>query len=187
MSSPLIVKFQAGSSGAWRIENIAPVVGESLPAAEYLNILEGAQDSSSVEMPKWTLRGFTSNSRYATREETALLATRQEGLGRPKAMCGALIPIRKNAAWWALAQDERRAILEEQSRHIQIGLDYLPAIARRLHHGRDLGEPFDFVTWFEFPVSDKAAFEELVCRLRETREWSYVDREVDIRVYRASY
>lgn len=184
MSSPLIVRFQAGSSGIWRITNIAPVVGESLPNAEYLDILEGRQQSTAVEMPKWTLRGFTSNARYATREETAQLAARQKGLGRPGAICAALIPIRKNAAWWALAQDERRAIIEEQSHHIQIGLDYLPAIARRLHHGRDLGEPFDFVTWFEFPASHKAAFEELVRRLRDTREWSYVDREVDVRLYR---
>jgi enoyl-[acyl-carrier-protein] reductase (NADH) len=53
-------------------------------------------------------------------------------------------PARKHAkseAWWALAQDRRRAILEEQSRHIAIGMEYLPAIARRLHHGRELGEP----------------------------------------------
>src|SRR5438477_5729245 len=27
-------------------------------------------------------------------------------------------PIRKSAAWWALAQDERRAVLEERSHHI---------------------------------------------------------------------
>lgn len=33
------------------------------------------------------------------------------------------------AAWWALAQDERRAIFGEQSRHIGIGLKYLPAVA----------------------------------------------------------
>jgi hypothetical protein len=32
----------------------------------------------------------------------------------------------KTAAWWDLAQDERRAIFEEQSRHIGIGMEYLP-------------------------------------------------------------
>ena len=58
----------------------------------------------------------------------------------------------------------------------------LPAVARRLHHGRDLGEPFDFLTWFEFAPQDTAAFEELVGRLRATEEWSYVVREVDIRL-----
>ena len=50
---------------------------------------------------------------------------------------------------WALTQEERRAILEEKSHHNQIGMDALPAVARRLHHCRDLGtdEPFDFITY----------------------------------------
>ena len=64
------------------------------------------------------------------------------------------------------------------------GLDYLPAVARRLHHGRDLGEPFDFLTWFEFASEHATAFEDLVRRLRETEEWAYVEREIDIRLAR---
>ena len=83
-----------------------------------------------------------------------------------------------------LAQDERRRIFEESSHHVAIGLEYLPAVARRLHHGRDLGEPFDFLTWFEFAPKHAAAFEELVLRLRETEEWTYVEREIDIRLVR---
>ena len=88
----------------------------------------------------------------------------------------------KSEAWWALAQDERRAIFEESSRHIAIGLEYLPAVARRLHHSRELGEPFDFLTWFEYAPHDTDAFEELVRRLRATEEWRYVEREVDVRL-----
>ncbi len=53
-------------------------------------------------------------------------------------------------------------------------------MARRLHHGRDLGEPFDLLTWFEFGPADEEAFEELVGRLRVTEEWTYVVHEVDI-------
>ncbi len=64
-------------------------------------------------------------------------------------------------------------------------MKYLPAIARRLHHCRDLGEPFDFLTWFEYAPKHSEAFEELVGRLRETEEWVYVEREVDIRLTRA--
>jgi hypothetical protein len=67
---------------------------------------------------------------------------------------------------------------------VAVGLEYLPRIARRLHHGRDLGEPFDFLTWFEFAPIDAAAFDELVARLRVTEEWRYVVREVDIRLAR---
>jgi hypothetical protein len=63
-------------------------------------------------------------------------------------------------------------------------MHYLPAIARQLLHGRDLGEPFDFLTWFEFAPGDAPAFDELLARLRATEEWSYVEREVEIRVSR---
>ncbi|HTD17547.1 MAG TPA: hypothetical protein VK673_20345 [Chthoniobacterales bacterium] len=77
------------------------------------------------------------------------------------------------------------AILEEDSRHIAIGLEYLPAIARRLHHSRELHEPFDFLTWFEYAPEHSAAFEEVVSRLRNTKEWEYVDREIDIRLVRS--
>jgi hypothetical protein len=81
-----------------------------------------------------------------------------------------------------MAQDERRAVLEEYSHHIAIGLRYLPNVARRLHHKRELGEAFDFLTWFEYAPEDSAAFEELVQYLRATPEWQFVDREVDIRL-----
>jgi len=108
----------------------------------------------------------------------------QPPLARPDSTRAALIPVKKSAAWWALTQDERRAIFEERSAHIAIGLGYLPAIARRLHHGRDLGEPFDFLTWFEFAPADVGRFDELVARLRATVEWKYVEREVDVRLSR---
>lgn len=83
-----------------------------------------------------------------------------------------------------MAQDERLAIYEERSRHTTIGLEYLPRIARKLHHCRDLGEPFDFLTWFEFAPEHEPAFDALLTRLRASEEWTYVDREIDIRVHR---
>ena len=65
-------------------------------------------------------------------------------------------------------------------------MEYLPAIARRLHHCRDLSEaePFDFLTWFEFAKKETAAFDELLSRLRATEEWKYVEREVEVRFIR---
>lgn len=181
MPPPLSVVFAAGDSGLWRIDRITPVVGDALPAASFLAVHE---NRAAPGAPVWSLRGTTSNTRYATRAETGSLTARQQGLGRPDATLAALIPIRKTEAWWTLAQDERRAIFEESSRHIAIGLDYLPSVARRLHHSRELGEPFDFLTWFEFAAHDADAFDHLVGRLRETEEWRYVDREVDIRLSR---
>jgi len=137
-------------------------------------------------MAGWVLRGITSNERYVERVEKSQLVSKQQGLGRPESTRAALIPIRKNAAWWTMTQDERRTIFEEQSRHTMIGLRYLPAVARRLHHCRDLSEnePFDFLTWFEFAPTHESEFDELLCELRVSAEWKYVEREVDIRLVR---
>ncbi len=183
MSSSVPVRFVGGAVGDWRLDRIEPVRGEGLPAAEKLVVLEGVGTAVPAEVV-WALRGVTSNERYVNRAEHDMLAAKQPSLGRPSATRAALIPIRKSDAWWELAQDERRAILGERSRHIEIGREYLPAVARRLYHSRDLGEPFDFLTWFEYAPQDARAFEDLVARLRQTEEWSYVEREVDIRLSR---
>jgi chlorite dismutase len=183
MSSPLVVAFAAGNTGAWTIQSIKPVAGKSLPHATRLDVVEGSSALPRA-YERWRLRGVTSHVRYTHRAEVDALATKQEGLGRAPATCAALIPIRKSAEWWAMAQDERRIVLEEQSRHIAIGMEYLPPVARRLHHCRDLAEPFDFLTWFEFSPEHGQAFEELLQRLRQSREWEFVEREVDIRLSR---
>ena len=109
------------------------------------------------------------------------------GSGLPAAeRLAVLIPIRKTDSWWAIAQDERRAILEDQSHHIAVGLEYLPAVARRLHPSRELGEQSDFLTWFEYAPEQAEEFEKLMRRLRRTPEWKYVDREVYIRLTHAA-
>ena len=184
-SVPRLFTFAGGSSGTWRVAETRPVVGESLPATAALSVVAaGAGDDASDGDAVWRLRGIVSNERYVERAEKDALVSKQEGLGRPACTRAALIPIRKNAAWWALTQDERRHVFEAQSQHIAIGLRYLPAIARRLHHCRDLGpdEPFDFLTWFEYTPADAGAFEDLVGKLRDSPEWRFVDREVDIRL-----
>lgn len=180
MATPQIIAFTAGESGDWRIRSITAVAGPSLDMAPRLAVTPAAEALPG----RWSLTGTTSNARYATRAEMGQLAARQEGLGRPQAMLAALIPIRKTEAWWDLAQDERRAIFEERSGHTAIGLDYLPAVARRLHHCRDLGGPFDFLTWFEFAADDEPAFDAMLARLRATEEWRFVAAEVDIRLVR---
>jgi chlorite dismutase len=181
MVSPLHVAFVGGATGPWRVDRLEAVRGEGMPVVERLSVLE-ARDMPLPEGAIWVLRGVSSNERYVTRAEHQALTERQRPLGRRAATSAALIPVRKNDEWWDLPQDERRAIFEERSRHIGIGLEYLPAVARRLHHGRDLGEEFDFLTWFEYAPTHANAFEELVTRLRQTDEWSYVEREIDIRL-----
>jgi chlorite dismutase len=176
--------FTAADVGPWRILSIRAVTGETLPEARSLNV---SASSAGIPSPvSWSLSGITSNERYVTRAEKARLVQRQEDLGRPEATRAVLIPIRKSESWWALTQDERRAILEEQSRHIAIGLDYLPAVARKLYHCRDISgqEPFDFLTWFEFAPKDESQFDDLLDALRRSEEWTYVEREVEVRLER---
>jgi chlorite dismutase len=173
--------FVGGPTGPWLIRSMRALIGETLPMASHLIMGEGLIIPPDAA---WRLLGVASNLRYTTTAERVALTEVQEGLGRPEARQAALIPIRKNAAWWALAQDDRRAILEERSHHIAIGLRYLPAVARKLFHARDLGEPFDFLTWFEFAPEHAAAFDALLAELRASPEWGYVEREIEIRVER---
>jgi chlorite dismutase len=177
----VLVTFTGGASGPWQVRTMALIAGAPLARIERLHVSE-ANDLAPPGV--WHLRGSVSHTRYTTRGEVDALATVHAPLGRAGSTFGALIPIRKSARWWSLAQDERREIYEERSRHTSIGLQYLPRIARRLHHSRDLGEPFDFLTWFEFAPEHEPAFEELLGKLRGSEEWKYVEREVDIRVKR---
>lgn len=182
-SPPRLFSFIGSDEGAWRVERIGCVTGAPVAPVRAITVVSGAVAQTPAGA-SWLLRGITSNERYVERAEKTALVAKQEGLGRAASTRAALIPIRKNAAWWALTQDERRRVFEAQSRHIEIGLKYLPAIARRLHHCRDLGadEPFDFLTWFEYAPSDGALFDELLQALRASPEWAYVDRESDIRL-----
>jgi hypothetical protein len=183
MPGVLTVTFLAGAVGDWRIERLSAVVGESLPPAAKLSMIEGEMGRDGGA---WRLRGVASHPRYSTAGELKGLSALSPPLGRSSSTCAALIPIRKSDAWWSMGQDERRAIFEERSRHIAHSIKYLPAVARRLHHSRDLGEPFDFLTWFEYAPEHAGAFEELVRELRASEEWRYVEREVDVRLVRGA-
>ena len=180
----ILYAFDGSTHGDWAVTNITTLCGAGLPAVAGLTIRAG--DTPAPTPPTWTLSGVASHLRYTLKDEAAELSERGSPLGRGEARRAALIPISKSEAWWALAQDERRRIYEEQSRHTSIGMEYLPQIARRLHHGRDLGEPFDFLTWFEYAPEHESLFDELLVRLRATLEWTYVAREIDIRLERAA-
>jgi hypothetical protein len=181
---PGLFTFSGGASGHWAVTSVQAIQGTTLEPAQRLSIVESEQIAAGS---RWSLRGVISNARYTTRVEADVLAAIQPPLGRAEATRAALIPIKKSSAWWALGQDERRGIYEERSRHTSIGLAYLPRIARRLHHSRDLGEPFDFLTWFEFAPENEGAFDELLEKLRASEEWRYVEREVDIRLTRDNH
>lgn len=178
-----IYAFVGSELGKWRVVSISAVRGASLDQVACIDVRPDG-NNGKAQSDAWCLYGQISNLRYATRAELTSLRSSQEPLGRAQARRAALIPIKKTAAWWDLAQDERRAIFEEVSHHTEIGLKYLPGIARQLYHCRDLAQPFDFLTWFEYAPEFTDAFEELVAKLRSTTEWQYVEREVDIRLER---
>lgn len=181
--NPRLFSFVGGAAGPWKAVESRCICGEALLPVARVELMAGPAEVPSAG---WVLSGVTSNERYVTRPEKELLVAKQEGLNRPEATRAVLIPIKKSAAWWALTQDERREIFEAQSHHNQIGMEYLPAIARRLHHCRDLPEEqaFDFLTWFEFAPEATPAFDKLLARLRASVEWTYVEREVEIRLVR---
>ena len=132
------------AQGSWTVDRVVAVRGETLPTPTSLDIvLEVAADPAAL----WSLSGVAGHARYVERAEKTPLDAASPKLGRPEASRGALIPIRKSAAWWSLPQDERRAIFEGRSKHIEFSMPYLPRIARRLYQARDLGQPFDFLTW----------------------------------------
>jgi chlorite dismutase len=182
----MFTTFRGGQSGAWRVVSQAAVKGAGLLPTPSLSVV----DSPSIALPilpsqtSWRLAGIASHLRYVERAEKEQVVGVRAGLSRPEATHAALIPIKKSQAWWDLTQEERRRIFEDKSHHIGASLKYLPAIARQLYHCRDLGEPFDFLTWFEYDPANTALFEELVAMLRATEEWSFVEREVDLRLER---
>ncbi len=175
--------FSAGDTGVWQMTLCKPFRGDGLAIASKLSV--APHETLSTSHPAgWQLAGVASYVRYVERPEKTALVKIQAGLGRPEATCAALIPIKKSAAWWDMTQEERRDIFETQSHHIADSLKYLPAVARQLYHSRDLGQPFDFLTWFEYAPEHAKDFEQLVTHLRATPEWAYVEREVDVRLTR---
>jgi len=180
----LLSSFVGGHSGAWLVERIVRVTGASMAVVPRLAVLDGPAVEAHPGTAVWILRGRTEVDHYVGPVERKALDAVSPPLARRESTAAALIPIHKSAAWWMLPAHERRAIFEERSHHVARSLPYLPRIARRLHHCRHLGEPFDFLTWFEYAPADQPAFDELVGTLRTTEEWAYVDREVDIRLRR---
>ena len=174
-----ITFFRGSDSGKWEVQSKDTIIGESLPKCMYIN---RASEEYILENNIWTLKGVTSNLRYTHRDEKVVLDENPSVLNKIENTCAAFIPIKKTDEWWLFTQDERRQIIAENSKHIAIGIKYLSTISRQLFHSRDIGEEFDFLTWFEFSPDNINLFNELLEALRSTEEWKYVSREVDIRM-----
>ncbi len=182
-TSDNLTTFCGGQSGTWKVLSFTTIKGQRLESVERIKIVNAGQlrDTTNCE---WLLRGVTSNLRYTTRDEKIMLDKTPSILDKPESKYSALIPIKKSDEWWLLTQDERRKVFEDKSHHINFSSKYLSVVARKLYHSRDIGEDFDFLTWFEFAPEHSNQFDELVNYLRNTEEWKYVTREIDIRLMR---
>jgi len=81
-----------------------------------------------------------------------------------------VIPIRKNADWWALDQDKRAAMMKE---HTDAALPYHKTVKRKLYHSSGLDD-LDFITYFE--TSKLEDFHSLILSLEKVKEFQYTRR-----------
>ena len=78
-----------------------------------------------------------------------------------------VIPIRKDADWWSLPQEQRAAMMQE---HTEAALPYIKTIKRKLYHATGLGD-LDFITYFE--TSRLEDFQSLVLALEKVKEFRH--------------
>jgi chlorite dismutase len=115
------------------------------------------------------LVGITKALNYITKEKSAELNT---GLGSAKYTGDApkyavVIPVKKNAEWWNLSDEQR---LKELEVHTLPTLAYLVNVKRKLYHATGLDDT-DFITYFE--TNDLGAFNNLLLALAKVPENKY--------------
>ena len=101
-----------------------------------------------------------------------------------------IIPIRKNADWWALTELERHQYFYPHhdvksgcpvSGHASLGRDAAPHIYRRLYHnpiGPGRPDEWDFVTYFECDDEGLPRFDATLAAMRDVSknpEWRFVE------------
>lgn len=116
------------------------------------------------------MHGLTKKANYVpgfSDQMKADLKTASEPGPKPYAI---VIPIRKNADWWALDQEKRAAMMQE---HTEATVPYLKTVKRKLYHSSGLDD-LDFITYFE--TSKLEDFHGLVLALEKVKEFQYTRR-----------
>ncbi|THI90725.1 MAG: chlorite dismutase [Nitrospira sp. CG24A] len=78
-----------------------------------------------------------------------------------------VIPIRKDADWWSLSQEQRGAMMQE---HTEASLPYSKTVKRKLYHSTGLDD-LDFITYFE--TSRLEDFQSLILALEKVKEFRH--------------
>lgn len=137
--------------------------------------------------PTLLLQGVPQHLEYMSKVQRDKLSSRPE-FPPSKDTVAVVIPIRKSAAWWALAHDERSIHFQKtegKKGHTAIGAAYVDRIHRKLYHTRYAVETrdHDFITYFEFDRAQTDDFKRLLAAVRDTDqnpEWKSVDHEYEI-------
>jgi hypothetical protein len=167
----------------YEVDRLSPVIGPVTPGVEVGRRLWRLEAPGRLPLPDAPFIGATTHAVYTDSATRAELAQISRGESGPVAV---LIPIRKTAEWWALGREQRQAYVMEgaPNGHMAIGRRYADRIYRRLYQARYLpGSEWDFLTYFEFPVTEVQTFVALLSALRnvdENPEWAFVDREIEI-------
>ena len=167
----------------YEVEAVQPVRGDGVASVEPGQVWARLERPAALAVPDAPFIGATQHLVYTDAASRGELTQLSRGPSGPIAV---LIPICKSAAWWALAQEERQAHFTHgrQPGHTALGRPFAARIYRRLYHARYLpGSSWDFLTYFEFPESERPAFLELLGILRDPEqnpEWAFVERELEI-------
>ncbi len=116
------------------------------------------------------MHGLTKKANYVpgfSEQMKADLKAASEPGPKPYAI---VIPIRKNADWWALDQEKRAAMMKE---HTEASLPYHKTVKRKLYHSSGLDD-LDFITYFE--TSKLEDFHSLILSLEKVKEFQYTRR-----------
>jgi hypothetical protein len=171
----------------YAVESVAAVRGCTAAGIEPGQTWSRVEQPGSLAVPDAPFLGSTQHLVYTDAAARSELSQISSGPSGPIAV---LIPLRKSAAWWALAHDERQAYFTRGPRagHTALGRPFADRIYRRLYHARYLpGSTWDFLTYFEFPEAHRGVFLELLSILRDPEqnpEWSFVDRELELWMHR---
>ena len=193
-----ITNKYAGNRTYYKVTMFNPVMGQPVHGIEAGNHVVRIESNAPVmleshnpDMHVVVFRGVTQHVHYTNKEDKEMLLAESTAEMAPSpGTTAVIIPIRKTAGWWALTQDQRQAFFHKTKSsegHTNIGRPFAGSIYRKLYHSRYTGSalPYDFVTYFEFPVDHAEDFSHLLSNLRDVSknpEWESVELEFEIRM-----
>lgn len=130
---------------------------------QFLTRLQGTGLGRHMDL-EYTISGVTKGLNYAPDFPDLLEKLKAGKYEGELPRYAIMIPIRKNAQWWNLSQEDRVEMMKE---HTLPTLAYLKTIKRKLYHSTGLSD-VDFLTIFE--TNNLVEFNNLVIALRMVRE-----------------